>query len=369
MKSENKVICGDSLEILKTLPSASVQCVVTSPPYWGLRDYGFKGQIGMEKTPEEYVNHLVDIFHELKRVLRQDGVFWLNLGDSYFSTQTTTGGCSPKSTLSGGGGPNSRQGSKNEFLYNIQPKISHKKVLANVKPKDLIGIPWMVAFALRADGWYLRSDIIWAKNNPMPESVTDRPTRSHEYIFLLTKNKKYYYDAEAIKEPLAASSIQRLSQPTFDSQTGGEKDYGPTSNRSARKTLVNLKKHYCGPNSRANVDYVPKKNLKQDMIAKGTYVGFNDRYVPVTKRNKRDVWTIAVRPYMGAHFATFPEKLVEPCVLAGSKPGDVVMDPFAGSGTTLAVALRLGRNYLGIEGNPKYMKLIRERIKKASDEK
>jgi DNA modification methylase len=311
-------------------------------------------QVGLEKTPEEYVDRLVNLFRKVKRVLRDDGTVWLNLGDCYAGGGNNAGNTKEISP---------KQGSNRGNRYEKKP------IPAGTKQKDLVGIPWRVAFALQADGWYLRSDIIWAKNNPMPESVTDRPTRSHEYVFLLTKNKKYYYDAEAIKEPLAASSIQRLSQPTFDSQTGGEKDYGPTSNRSARKTLVNLKKHYCGPNSRANVDHVPKKNLKQDMIAKGTYVGFNARYVPVTKRNKRDVWTIAVKPYMGAHFATFPEKLVEPCVLAGSKPGDVVMDPFAGSGTTLAVALRLGRNYLGIEGNPKYMKLIRERIKKVLDEK
>jgi DNA modification methylase len=354
LTSNNQTLCGDSLDILKTLPSASVQCVVTSPPYWGLRDYGFKGQIGLEKTPEEYVQHLVSILHELKRVLRDDGILWLNLGDCYAANGISGLDVQGKTSTIGKANPRSHQ-------KKIVPK--------GLKQKDLVGIPWRVAFALQADGWYLRSDIIWAKPNPMPESVTDRPTRSHEYIFLLTKSKKYYYDAETIKEPLAASSVQRLSQPTFDAQTGGEKDYGPTSNRSARKTLVNLKKHYCGPNSRANVDRVPSQTLKQDLIAKGTYVGFNDRYVPVTKRNKRDVWTIAVKPYMGAHFATFPEKLVEPCVLAGSKPGDVVMDPFAGSGTTLAVALRLERHYLGIEGNPKYMKLIRERIKKVLNEK
>lgn len=332
---ENKIIIGDSLEVLKTFPDNSIQCIITSPPYWGLRDYGFSGQIGMESSFEEYIKHIVTILRESKRILKHNGTLWLNLGDCY--------------SCSGKGGGNNK---------------------TSLEPKNLIGLPWRIAFALQADGWYLRSDIIWAKPNPMPESVVDRPTRSHEYLFLLTKSRKYYYDNEAIKEPLASSSVKRLAQPTFESQKGGKKDYGSKSNRSSRKALVNLYKK-CGPNSRANVDRVPRKNLKQDAIGKGNYVEFNGRHKnkPIYTRNKRDVWNIAVIPYKGAHFATFPEKLVEPCVLAGSKKGDIVMDIFAGSGTTLAVAEKLGRKWVGIEGNKKYLRLIKRRLKDAKKKK
>jgi len=262
---------GDVRTILPTLKAGSVQCVVTSPPYWGLRDYGVTGQIGLEPTPEAYVENMVQVFREVKRVLRDDGTVWLNLGDSYNSTSGFSRANKQWARKGRDGGANDKK------------EIKHP----TLKTKDLIGIPWRVAFALQADGWYLRSDIVWHKPNPMPESVTDRPTKSHEYLFLLTKSVQYYYDAEAVREPAQ------------DSKSG---------------------------------------------------------------RNLRSVWTINPKPYAEAHFATFPEKLVEPCVKAGTKHGDTVLDPFAGSGTTGLVAGKLGREFVGIELNADYITLAHDRI-------
>ena len=291
---------GDCLETLKTLPDCSVQTCVTSPPYYGLRDYGVEGQIGLEESPEAYVAKLVAVFREVKRVLKDDGTVWLNLGDSYAG--------------SGKGGQSEEKRSEN-----WQPTYINKGMTYGLKPKDLIGIPWLVAFALRADGWWLRSDIIWAKPNPMPESVTDRPTKSHEYIFLLTKSARYYYDADAIKEPSNCSGDPRAG-------------YG--------------RLHYRG---------------KREGIA-GTG---NENFVLITEtRNKRDVWTVTTKPYKEAHFATFPPDLIEPCILAGSRPGDTVLDPFNGSGTTGEVAIKHHRNYIGCELNPEYIELTNRRLAK-----
>lgn len=298
------ILQGDALTVLRTLPDESVQCCVTSPPYWGLRDYGTEGQLGLEATPEEYVANMVEVFREVRRVLRSDGTLWLNLGDSYAGS---------------GKGAWSVVGPQKE-VYVPDPKgpaAAIPKVPPGLKPKDLVGIPWRVAFALQADGWYLRSDIIWAKPNPMPESVTDRPTKSHEYLFLLSRSERYYYDADAIREPAETGTPGHLKA-----------GYGARHSTSAA---------LAGYQSDA-----------------------------ATGRNRRSVWTIATQPYPEAHFATFPEALVEPCIKAGSRTSDVVLDPFAGSGTTLAVAKRLDRDGIGIELNPNYTALAEKRIAKSA---
>jgi DNA modification methylase len=269
------IYVGDNRQSLRRLPEKSVQVVVTSPPYWGLRDYGAEGQIGLEQSPDAYVEELCQVFDEVWRVLKDDGTVWLNLGDSYASMRDSK--VTPDS-LRNGDGTKVAQGAANR-----NPKVLKE---AGLKHKDLVGIPWRVAFALQARGWYLRSDIIWSKPNPMPESVRDRPTKSHEHIFLLTKNYKYYYDSEAIKE----EAVDGL-------------------------------------------------------------------------KNKRDVWPIQTKPFKGAHFAVYPPELVEPCVLAGSRIGDIVLDPFSGSGTTGVVAINNGRTYIGLELNPDYAQLSVDRIR------
>jgi len=297
----NKIYNMDCLKGLKQLPDNSINCCVTSPPYWGLRDYGVEGQIGLESTPEEYVENMVKVFREVKRVLRDDGTLWLNLGDSYAGS---------------GRGPTGRNGIGNQEKR--QGFHSPKVVIpTGLKPKDLVGIPWMVAFALRADGWYLRQDIIWHKPNPMPESVKDRCTKAHEYIFLLSKNRKYYYDNEAIREP-----------------------------------------------------YQSKKEKPRNKAAEGynnSYVGGRwsegvRDYYSAGKRNKRSVWTVTTKPFKEVHFATFPPDLIKPCILAGCPEGGIVLDPFMGSGTTAVVALKHNRNYIGIELNPEYIKIAEKRI-------
>jgi DNA modification methylase len=297
------ILNADALHL--PIASNTVQCCVTSPPYYGLRDYGVAGQLGLEPTPEEYVSNLVSVFREVWRVMKDDGTLWVNLGDSY----ATHGGC---------------EGSKHS--HNFRPAdvaqaegIYRKKPYGaqiGLKEKDLIGIPWMVAFALRADGWYLRSDIIWSKPNPMPESVTDRPTKAHEYLFLLTKSPRYYYDAQAIAE----CTVRPGDVQIF----GGQKAINNTIEES-------------DPRYRAGSEQWGRTVTTAD------------------KRNRRTVWEIATQPTSYAHFATFPEKLVEPCILAGSRPGDLILDPFAGSGTTGRVAIRHGRKFIGTELNFKYI--------------
>lgn len=355
----NTIIQGDALAVLKTLPDQSVNMCVTSPPYYALRDYGttswiggdpncdHKGapirtrenvnqhtgtgndvknsvtdapvkqvcpkcgavrvddQIGLEETPEQYIERLVAVFHEVKRVLRNDGTLWVNIGDSY-SGSGKGGANYPDSVV------DSKQATNKGSLIAPLPVNTP----AGTKPKDLIGIPWMLAFALRSDGWYLRQDIIWQKPNPMPESVTDRCTKSHEYIFLLSKSAKYYYDADAIKEPTITKDANLR-----------DRDTTKLNNCPGRTRMGGL--------THNDYDY----------------------------RNKRDVWSVSTVPYAGAHFATFPEKLIEPCILAGtSKNGGVVLDCFSGAGTTGVVCARLGRKYIGIELNPEYVKLSEDRI-------
>ena len=307
---------GDVRESLRGMEPQSVNTCVTSPPYWGLRDYGEDGQLGLEPTPEQYVANMVEVFREVKRVLRDDGTLWLNLGDSYIANKT--GGLSSEPSKMTGGRA-------------TQSAATHRpdKKADGLKPKDLVGIPWRVAFALQADGWYLRSDIIWHKPNPMPESVTDRPTKAHEYIFLLSKSQRYYYDHEAVKEE--AVNEGKIVQ--------------------------------CGPNSRADVDRVPRESLKQDLVANRRYTGFNERWAnkPVEGRNKRTVWTVATQPFAEAHFATFPPELIRPCILAGSPKGGIVLDPFGGSGTTTLVASEEGRDSVYIDLSKEYMDIALRR--------
>lgn len=323
----------DVMDGLKDIPDESIQCVVTSPPYWGLRDYGTGSkQIGHEKKPEDFVLKLVQVFREVRRVLKSDGTLWLNLGDSYYNH---FGGGSPSMTTGNAGAVKARG-------RNNKPKHDLFKI------KDLIGIPWRVALALQADGWYLRQDIIWSKPNPMPESVTDRCTKSHEYIFLLTKSANYFYNADAIKEPITDSTAIRLLQ-NIDQQKG--------SSRVPCKTNGNMKA--CG-----------RKAFDASMGGGGsTFVGHSgykksdgSSSLSAT-RNKRSVWNIATKPYKGAHFATFPMEIPKICILAGTKGGgDIVLDPFSGSGTTGEVATGLGRNYLGLDLNIEYLELAKKRI-------
>jgi len=316
----NTVHHGDCLTVLKTFPDEFIDCCVTSPPYWGLRDYGVSGQLGLEKTPEEYVAKMVEVFREVKRVLRKDGNCWLNLGDSYVGSWGNYGGQkrgmgSQRKIISG-----SRiHQEAYDGLEKWRPPTSNK--INNLKPKDLAGIPWRVALALQADGWWLRSDIIWAKPNPMPESVTDRPTKAHEYIFLLSKSDRYFYDNEAIKEPASnEGKLVSLGDKSFSRGQAKGKGIKPSGNGNA------------------------------------------DEYLVPAGRNKRTVWNITTKPYKEAHFATFPPELPEICIKAGCPQGGTVLDPFAGAGTTLYVAEQLGRNSIGIELNPDYCDIIRRRM-------
>lgn len=303
----DRIYVGDSLSILKSWPDSFVQTVVTSPLYWGLRDYGTNAQIGLESSPEEYVANIVAVFREVRRVLKKDGTCCLNVGDSYAGS---------------GKGPTGKTGIGNQTKR--QGFDSPRVVIpAGLKAKDLVGIPWRVAFALQADGWFLRCDIIWAKPNPIPESVKDRPTRSHEYIFLLSKSAQYFYNSDAIKEP----AIRPGDRQTF----GGQK--------ARASTILATDPRYRNGNEQ-----------------------WGRTIICGTTRNKRDVWSVAVRPFKGAHFATFPPALIEPCILAGSSPGDIVLDPFMGAGTTGLVAKKFSRKYLGIEINPVYVGLAATRI-------
>lgn len=299
----NKIIFGDCRETMRQLASdgVKVQMCVTSPPYFGLRDYGHDGQIGLEETPEQYIEAMVEVFRCVKDILADDGVLWVNIGDSYNRV---------------GGNANSQ--SMNNHADKHREAISGSKGIDGLKSKDLIGIPWMLAFALRADGWYLRQDIIWHKPNPMPESVTDRCTKAHEYIFLLSKSQQYFYDNEAIKVPV-------------------KEDWGT-------RDRTNGKYH----NEGTGLQFHGSLEKSYEMA------------------NKRSVWSVNTKPYKGAHFAVFPEELIEPCILAGSRIGDVVLDPFMGSGTTAQVAQQLGRKYLGCELNLDYKTLQDKRVAQQS---
>lgn len=326
------ILQGDALSVLKTLDDESISCCVTSPPYYNLRDYGVDGQIGLEKSPEEYIEKLVEIFREVKRVLKKDGTLWVNVGDSYAG--------SGKGRVKGGVAKMENFGKVQLSNAGTINGILHKTQCDSCKPKDLIGILWMLAFALRADGWYLRQDIIWAKPNPMPESVRDRCTKSHEYIFMFSKSPRYYYDSESIKE----DSVSYDKRPSA-LQRAREKDY-------ATKDRLN-------PEAYLKTRYGGKKYTENPDAFYRTKSGNAYDYRP--KRNKRDVWTVTTKPYKGAHFATFPPDLIEPCVLAGCPEGGTVLDPFAGSGTTGMVAKKHGRDFVLIELNEEYVKLCEDR--------
>jgi DNA modification methylase len=402
---------ADVLDALRAMPSESVNCVCTSPPYFGLRDYGIAGQIGLEPTPAEYVATMVRVFAEVRRVLRKDGTLWLNLGDSYagsWGAQSRPGYSDGSSTLEGGSTISARQIAAHPRLSGGTGSL---KRTPGLKPKDLIGIPWRVAFALQEDGWYLRSAITWCKRACMPESVTDRPTSATEMVFLLTKAPRYWYDADAVKEPMAESSVGRLSQGTFKAQTGGPKDYGLTGDnaRSARKALNNLHEKY----------------IKHEKW-KSRHEGWAE-CDPAMGRNLRNFWLLGPEPYPDAHFAVFPSEIPRRAILAGCPPkvcpacgapwkrvtkvtyenpgnrttngprslaqrhetagfpvrlekavetlgwepgckhgldpiGGVVLDVFSGAGTTGVVALRLGRRFVGVELNPAYAGMARRRI-------
>jgi len=297
----NIIEFGDCRETMRRWAACGVkaQTCVTSPPYFGLRDYGHPDQLGLEQTPEQYIAAMVEVFRCVRDVLADDGTLWVNIGDSY----------------AGGGGGNYSKGTRNNSGQNITNVRNRQDWLSEtgLKPKDLIGIPWMLAFALRADGWYLRQDIIWNKPNPMPESVRDRCTKAHEYIFLMSKSERYFFDSEAMRE----DSVKGAAGSSFNTGKTAAHQLGRSSDAERRDD---------------------------------------------GKRNRRSVWSVATVPYKGAHFATFPPALIEPCILAGSRPGDVVLDPFMGSGTTAAVALRHGRRYVGCELNPEYLPLQQSRM-------
>lgn len=322
--------------MLQTLPSESVDCCVTSPPYYQLRDYGCEGQIGLEKSVEEYIDKLVAVFREVRRVLKRDGTLWVNIADSYAGSGKAKGQTTPFAKVQAGN-KGITQGN-----LNVTPKCGCKQ-------KDLLGVPWLLALALRNDGWYLRQDIIWQKPNPMPESVKDRCTKSHEYIFLLSKSRKYYFDTEAISEPAAESTLSRIAQ-NVSAQHGSERIPGKTN----------------GPMKAVKPRYGGKKYTEDPEVFNRTKSGTLYDYAP--RRNKRDVWTVTTKPFKGAHFATFPKDLIKPCVLAGSPRGGVILDPFAGSGTTGVVAAENGRKYVLIELSESYMEICKSRIREAIKE-
>lgn len=327
------IINADCRTALREIAAASVQTCVTSPPYFGLRDYGHEGQIGLEPSPDEFVAAMVEVFREVRRVLRDDGTLWLNLGDSYAGSR-----CGPQGLLGQMADrsiSSQRQARGQSGSYAARP---------GAKPKDLIGIPWMVAFALRSDGWFLRSHIIWAKPNPMPESVVDRPTSSHESIFLLAKSSRYFYDAAAIREPATV--------PTWED---GSRVFGGANKHGANA------KHGDRTAGRATA---PRKSAPKGSFDGKTKNADQPAFrAVVPERNKRNVWTVPSQPFAEAHFATFPPALIEPCILAGCPEGGTVLDPFGGAGTTGLVADRHGRNAILIELNPAYAAMAEQRIK------
>ena len=308
-----EIICGDAKTVLRTLPENFFQCCVTSPPYWGLRDYGIDGQLGLEDTPTEYVDRMVQVFAEVHRVLKEDGTLWLNIGDVYF------GGGYSNHKINGPEWATKMNGDKRRSRQQ-----DYIRANPSLKPKDLVGIPWRLAFALRDFGWYLRSEIVWHKPNPMPESICDRPTKSHEQLFLLTKSKKYFYDNVASGEPMKAASKERYNYA------------------------------FCG--------------TKNEQLAEANKKGVGRRTSIIGNRsskelrNMRTVWTMTTQRFKGAHFAVMPRGLVKPCLLAGGTPDCTVLDPFSGAGTTGVVACEMGMNYVGIELNPEYAKMSTARI-------
>lgn len=327
----NRVIFGDCRDTMRDLKTQGVrvQCCVTSPPYFGLRDYGHPGQIGLEKTPAEFVAALVEVFDGVRDLLADDGVLWLNLGDSY--------------NAAGRDGHGTRTGYKQSTNRASATKADNCRPSVDwLKPKDLIGIPWRVAFALQEAGWYLRQDVIWHKPNPMPESVTDRCTKAHEYLFLLSKSERYFFDSEAIKE----QAVKGAANSDFHTGKTAEHQLGRASTKPRKSNST-------------NASAMPGATEHSGLHREGT-----ER--EPENRNRRSVWTVPTQPYGGAHFATFPPALIEPCILAGSRPGDLVLDPFMGSGTTAQVAQALGRQWIGCELNEEYAPLQQARTAQAA---
>lgn len=383
MPELNKIINGDCLQVLTTLPDNSIDCCITSPPYFGLRDYGHAGQMGLEETPELYVEKMVAVFREVRRVLKKEGTLWLNIGDSYAGSGRG---------LNGDGTHSAKETDKqftNAGTRKVNPESFSKRLMDNgtignkwvkppagFKPKDLIGIPWMLAFALRADGWYLRQDIIWHKPNPMPESVTDRCTKAHEYIFLMSKSAKYYYDAFSIATP-----YQDKTLTTFGCEVHGNGDGSGLiqSENWAASLKIRKPKDWKTPDG-WDTSKGAHGNFHKDGREKGKK-GYNHRgtgdkkltghsgnkdangnLIGNGKANKRSVWTVNTMPYKEAHFATFPQGLIIDCIKAGCPEGGIVLDPFSGAGTTALVASKLGRNYIGIELNPEYIEISQRRL-------
>lgn len=341
----SKILVGNCIDMLREIPDASIDCIVTSPPYWGLRDYGCDGQIGLEATPQEYVAKMVDVFEEARRVLKLAGTCWVNMGDTY----------------AGSWGGQGRASNLNLPPSNVYPKSSpQRNKKGTIPPKNLIGVPWRLALGMQDAGWILRSEIIWSKLNPMPSSVADRPTTSHEHLFLFAKNSSYFYDASAIAEPAKSGRIQ----PVAGFASDGE--HSAVAHNVAKADLG-------GPNSKLRVARVPANTQPQTEASRlrrgtsgasermGRAPGWRNTEQPLT-RNARTVWEIATEPFRESHFATFPREIPRRCILAGCPQGGVVLDPFLGSGTTVAVAIQLGRHGIGIELNPEYAEMARRRI-------
>ena len=377
-----RILQGDCLDLLRGLPADSVQCVVTSPPYWGLRDYGVAGQIGLEESLVDWVDKLVLVFREVRRVLKPDGLCWVNLGDSYCGGARAS--YDDSSPNKGHQPPNTRN-VRRSFRRDGEPTPRSDLRVAGLKPKDLIGQPWMVAFALRADGWWLRDAIVWAKPNPMPESVTDRCTKSYEMVFMLAKSERYYFNAEAIKEPASPDTHARYARGRSDdhnkpvagwANAGSERSAiahaQPKDDGDSRKMLRAASPKYDGAGedhrtkqalAAAERKARPRKTAEPGSGTKNNASFDAAMAVMPESRNKRNVWTIPTEGYPGAHFATYPTALVRPCILASTRGGDTVLDPFNGSGTTGQVALELGRQYIGLELNPAYVELTHKRLR------
>lgn len=329
----NRIYLGNALEVLSTFPDASIDCCVTSPPYYALRDYHADGQIGLEDTPEEFIGRLAHVFEQVRRVLKPDGTLWVNIGDSYAGSMKGAAKWVD----------NARKYKQGTNKGMLGEGAVVKRIPEGYKSKDLIGIPWMLAFELRRWGWYLRQDIIWEKPNCMPEAVTDRCTKAHEYIFLLSKSKHYHFDAEAIREKAVG----------FDTTPprGSEGAYKPNAGRRAKGNSASFRGGNVYTQGRSFDNSAP--------VARDTHGNVPNE---TGLRNKRSVWSVATAQTKEAHFATFPEKLITPCILAGCPEGGVVLDPFMGSGTTAIVARKLFRNYIGIEINPEYKDMAEKRI-------
>ncbi|RZI25022.1 site-specific DNA-methyltransferase [Pseudomonas sp. 770NI] len=345
MDQPHQILIGDCIEMMRGLPNGFVNTCVTSPPYFGLRDYGVDGQIGLEETPGEFIARLVEVFREVRRVLRDDGTVWVNMGDTYASIAggyASAGSAGKHDTVS--------QSTRGAVL-----RGKRRSPPTGLKQKDLMGIPWRLAFALQDDGWYLRQDIIWHKPNPMPESTRDRCTKSHEYLFLLSKSPRYYYDQDAIKEPVALSSIARLSQDIAQ-QFGS--DRVPGKSNGPMKAVRNKRNSF------------KRENSKREQTIPGQSMGTHrpereESSWPLDTRNKRSVWSVPTVGFKGAHFATFPPDLIRPCILAGAPRGGVVLDPFGGAGTTAVVAMEEGRRSILCELNPEYAEMAERRVASA----